>query len=92
MLAVTRAFGDTELKPWVSAEPFISETELKPEDTYLIVACDGLWDVCSDQEAVDMVLEMSKKSMSPQSMSDHLLQYSLEHKTTDNVSVIVIQL
>ena len=42
MLAVTRAFGDMELKKWVTADPYITETQLKETDTILVVACDGV--------------------------------------------------
>jgi len=90
ILSVTRAFGNMELKQWVLADPYISETELKPEDTHLIIACDGLWDVASDQEAVDLILKES--GASPQSLSDKLLRYALDNKTRDNVSVLVIRL
>jgi len=43
------------LKDYVSAEPYYRDIELTNEDTYLILACDGLWDVMSDQEAVEFV-------------------------------------
>jgi protein phosphatase PTC1 len=42
ILSVSRAFGNEELKQWVLADPYISETELTPEDTHLIIACDGV--------------------------------------------------
>jgi len=87
-LAVTRAFGDSELKPWVSVDPYIEETKLKPTDNILILACDGLWDVCSNQEAVDLIIN----EKDPQVMSDNLLKYALEHGTKDNVSIIVLSL
>lgn len=45
VLAVTRAFGDFSLKPSVSADPFIRCIDLADDDEFLIVACDGLWDV-----------------------------------------------
>jgi serine/threonine protein phosphatase PrpC len=40
----------------VSAEPYCAETELTVEDTYILMACDGVWDVLSDQEAMDFML------------------------------------
>jgi len=59
VLAISRAFGDHLFKEndVVTAVPYASETELGPEDTFLILACDGLWDVMEDQEAVEFVLK-----------------------------------
>lgn len=56
VLAISRALGDHMLKEndVVTAVPYASETELTSEDTFLILACDGLWDVMTDQQAVDM--------------------------------------
>lgn len=45
VLSVTRAFGDTDVKPYVTAEPHLKTVKLDPSDTHLIIACDGLWDV-----------------------------------------------
>lgn len=49
ILSVSRAFGDSEFKKWVICEPYTMSTKLTVEDTHLIVACDGLWDVVDDQ-------------------------------------------
>lgn len=101
-LAVSRAFGDVEFKnAGLIAKPYLSETKLLPGDTHLILACDGvtvlivlandplqLWDVISDQSAVDLVRTESE----PQKMSDDLLQYALENGSKDNVSVMVLVL
>lgn len=48
-LAIARSFGDPELKKWVIAEPYCNSIKLTKEDSHVIVACDGLWDVVTDQ-------------------------------------------
>jgi len=89
-LAVTRAFGDSELKDWIIADPVIKVTVLQPSHTHLVIACDGLWDVASDEDVVSIL--SSTVTQSAQQLSDTLLQYAITHKTKDNVSIIVIQL
>eukprot|EP00752_Nemacystus_decipiens_P008578 g7659.t2 len=55
-LAVARAIGDIDYRPWVSAEVEIKTIELKREaDQFVILASDGLWDVMSSEEAVQYV-------------------------------------
>ncbi|TRM69780.1 phosphatase 2C-like domain-containing protein [Schizophyllum amplum] len=56
VLAVTRSLGDSSMKEFVVGAPYTTETELSDDDQFLIMACDGLWDVVSDQLAVDIVL------------------------------------
>jgi len=95
-LAVTRAFGDFELRNCVVAEPLVTEWTLTDDCTWVIIACDGLWDVASDQEAADLVATCT----TAQEASDKLLKYALSHETKrylsfhekDNVSVIAIKL
>ncbi|BGP50048.1 mgpp2cl-1, protein phosphatase 2C-like protein 1 [Rhodotorula kratochvilovae] len=87
-LAVTRSLGDSQMKQFVVGSPYTTETTLRPDDDFLIVACDGLWDVCSDQQAVDAL----KGLTDPQQAADTLLQYALSHGTTDNLTCMVIAL
>ncbi|XP_058089783.1 probable protein phosphatase 2C 11 isoform X2 [Magnolia sinica] len=47
VLAVSRAFGDKLLKPFVVAEPEIQEEEIDSIE-FLIIASDGLWNVVSN--------------------------------------------
>ncbi|XP_029122489.1 probable protein phosphatase 2C 11 isoform X5 [Elaeis guineensis] len=49
VLAVSRAFGDKLLKPYVVAEPEIQEEDIKGVE-FLIIASDGLWNVVSNEE------------------------------------------
>lgn len=54
---------------------------------FLIIASDGLWDVCQDQQAVDMVKNMT----STKDMAKTLVQYALKNGSQDNVSVLVLR-
>ncbi|CAM9919234.1 unnamed protein product [Ectocarpus sp. 12 AP-2014] len=55
-LAVARAIGDIDYRPWLSAEVEIKTIDLKREtDQFVILASDGLWDVMSSEEAVQYV-------------------------------------
>jgi len=93
MLAVSRAFGNSELKKWVIAEPYIQKLALTDEDTYLILACDGLWDVIKPQPAADLIqTELNGGAKDPTALADALLIYALEHRTTDNVTIVVVAL
>ncbi|XP_051141424.1 probable protein phosphatase 2C 47 isoform X2 [Andrographis paniculata] len=57
-LSVARSLGDWHIKGSkgskcpLSAEPELEEIVLSEEDEFLIIGCDGLWDVMSSQYAV----------------------------------------
>ncbi|KAI4934551.1 hypothetical protein J4E85_002409 [Alternaria conjuncta] len=88
VLAVTRALGDAYMKDLVTGHPYTTETVIQAEqDEFLILACDGLWDVCSDQEAVDLVRQVHD----PQEASKKLVDYALARFSTDNLSCMVVR-
>jgi len=87
VLAVTRSLGDASMKEFVVGSPYTTETALDNSDEFLIVACDGLWDVTEDQEAVDLIRSVSD----PQEASKVLLDHAMTNYSTDNLSVMVIR-
>jgi hypothetical protein len=46
--------GDAQLKPYVTADPEIRVVDRAEETWFLIIATDGLWDVISNKEAVQV--------------------------------------
>lgn len=42
VLAVTRSLGDAAMKEFVVGSPYTTETSLSDDDSFLIVACDGV--------------------------------------------------
>lgn len=91
ILAVTRSLGDRTMKEYVSGEPYVTESVLDEKDELLILACDGVWDVLSDQEAVDLLLPEIGK-ISAKKMAERLVITSLRRGSTDNISAIVVVL
>lgn len=51
VLAMSRAIGDSYLKPYVISDPEVTVTERTSDDECLILASDGLWDVVSNETA-----------------------------------------
>ncbi|KZV35433.1 protein phosphatase 2C 37-like [Dorcoceras hygrometricum] len=64
VLAMSRAIGDTYLKPYVTSEPEVTVTARTEEDECLILASDGLWDVVSNETACG-VARMCLQSRKP---------------------------
>jgi serine/threonine protein phosphatase PrpC len=92
VLAVTRSLGDHMLKDYVIAHPTVNERTIDLNNnrsavpTFLIVACDGLWDVMQDQEAVDLVQQYPGEKTS---VAQFLVEEALRRGSTDNVTAIV---
>jgi protein phosphatase PTC1 len=87
MLAVTRAIGDLTFRPYVISKPDCSFVTITDDCKWLILACDGLWDVVTD----DMALELIKDCVDADTASRKLVNEALVRGTTDNVSVIVYE-
>ena len=88
-LSLSRAFGDCESTPYVSHLPQIYRYKLSSEDKFLIKACDGLWDVVSNQDAVDFILDLKKNKNFKGNFSKSLCDYAYAKGSMDNVTVIV---
>jgi serine/threonine protein phosphatase PrpC len=97
-LSVSRAFGDMDATPYVTHKPEIFNYSLKKNDKFIIFACDGLWDVLTNQEAVDFValkLEdvskiISMSGYSKKNVAHQLASYAIEKGSYDNVSVTIV--
>ncbi|XP_068645639.1 probable protein phosphatase 2C 27 isoform X2 [Aristolochia californica] len=95
-LSVARALGDWHMKgpkgsacP-LSAEPELQEIIVTEEDEFLIMGCDGLWDVMSSQCAVTIVRKELMLHNDLERCSRVLVREALKRNTCDNLTVIVI--
>ncbi len=89
-LGVARAFGDLAFKEplaLVSATPEVRVEPLGVGDDAVILACDGVWDVLTNQQAVDVVLP---HLADPPAAAEALARAALAAGSTDNVTATVI--
>lgn len=93
-LSVSRAFGDTNAAPYLTCMPDMFSYKLKKNDQFMILACDGLWDVLSCQDAVNFILEngydQNTKKSSSHNIAKKLAEHAIAKGSTDNVTIIVV--
>ncbi|EGD78411.1 hypothetical protein PTSG_09107 [Salpingoeca rosetta] len=91
MLAVSRSFGDYTLKvphPIVSYQPETRIERVGPNDYFLLLACDGVWDVLSNQEAINIAKEHYTK---PDEAARAVIQAAYDKRSNDNLTAMVIE-
>ena len=111
-LAVSRAFGDAELKKSVGelvgdvaagagdrrrrlvvAEPEVTFADLEAGDAFVLLACDGLFDVFGDAEVVEAARAELAAHGDPQACAEALAAAAIHDRgSRDNVSVVVVAL
>ena len=87
-LSLSRAFGDIECTPYVTHLPQIYRYRLSSSDRFLIKACDGLWDVLSNQDAIEFVQDLIKKNYKG-NIAKALVDHAYEKGSLDNITAIV---
>ncbi|ERM97065.1 hypothetical protein AMTRI_Chr05g64040 [Amborella trichopoda] len=74
----------------LSAEPETSSTLLTEEDEFLIIGCDGIWEVFRSQNAVDFARRRLMEHNDPRACSRELVVEALKRRSGDNLSVVVV--
>lgn len=98
-LALSRAFGDMDTMPFVSHVPNVYHYNTI-DYNFVIMACDGLWDVVDNQSAVNFVLENNIDDHKGQyvfvnkrnngNIAHLLASHAIKMGSGDNLTVIVI--
>ncbi|KAL3504325.1 hypothetical protein ACH5RR_034166 [Cinchona calisaya] len=86
VLAVSRAFGDKLLKPYVVAEPEIQEEEIDGVE-FIIIASDGLWNVLSNKDAVAIIQDI----IDAEAASRKLIEEAYARGSSDNITCVVVR-
>ncbi|KAG9149080.1 hypothetical protein Leryth_010687 [Lithospermum erythrorhizon] len=96
-LNVARALGDWHMEGLkameggpLSAEPELMNTRLTEEDEFLIIGCDGIWDVFMSQNAVDFARRRLQEHNDPEMCSKDLVDEAIKRRSGDNLAVVVV--
>uniref|UniRef100_A0A3Q4AYV7 Protein phosphatase 1B n=1 Tax=Mola mola TaxID=94237 RepID=A0A3Q4AYV7_MOLML len=99
-LAVSRALGDYDYKcvdgkgpteQLVSPEPAVCEMVRAPEqDQFVILACDGIWDVMSNEELCEFVKSRLEVSDDLETVCNEVVDTCLHKGSRDNMSVVLV--
>lgn len=96
-LSVTRALGHKHLEAYgVLCEPTVRSVTLQPEDTCLIIASDGVWDVMDAREAANRVMDVISGGGTAEEAARQLVRDTVmlaecsPDGDADNTSAIVI--
>jgi len=98
-LAVSRALGDFEYKnvegkgpceQLVSPEPEVFLEERNKDDQFLVLACDGIWDVMTNDELCSFVEHRMKIHNSLEEVCNQVVDTCLIKGSRDNMSIVLI--
>lgn len=106
-LALSRALGDFEFKKKadlpaekqiVTAFPDVTVHDISPDDEFLVVACDGIWDCESSQSVIEFVRRGVAAKQPLQTICENLMNKCLSNGSDtggvgcDNMTMIIIGL
>ena len=105
-LNLSRSLGDLKYKQnhnlppekqIITAEPDIVVYDIQPDDQFMIIGCDGIWDCLTSQEACTIVEKKLKEGMKPSEIVPFVLQLILATDTilskgvgTDNMTLLIL--
>lgn len=96
-MSVSRAFGDLDATPYITHIPEINKYKILSNDKFIVLGCDGLWDVLQNFEVVNFVLSFTTMKNNKLKIIDNrvniaknLSEYAIKKGTLDNVTVIIL--
>lgn len=90
-LSLSRAFGDGDNAPYISQKPDVFTIMVTSQTKYIVMACDGLWDIIETKNLGKIINNIKKNNPKIDNISVELANYALKKGSTDNISVIVIE-
>ncbi len=96
-LSVARGLGDADFKEkdmqFVISRPDVFEHSIVDDDEFLVLACDGLYDVMNNQDIASFIKTQLKDHQDQDLAVKAIVHHAIKQKySKDNVSVIYVPL
>ncbi|XP_067262523.1 protein phosphatase 1F [Chanodichthys erythropterus] len=89
--AVSRAIGDFDQKPYVSNEADSSSVQLNGDEDYILLACDGFFDVVRPGDVPGLVQEALREGGgSGEDVAQNLVAHAKAAGSSDNITVLLV--
>jgi len=88
-LSLARAFGDGDNAPYISQVPDVFYNKITINTKYIVMACDGLWDVVDNKDLFSLLEDYKKENS--KNLAANLAQEALKKGSYDNVSIIILE-
>jgi serine/threonine protein phosphatase PrpC len=89
-LMPTRTIGDEYFKPvGIIATPSVNEYQISQEDIMLLAACDGLFDVMTNEEVADFARRIPDPKALVETLENEVI---INRFGTDNLTIIAVSL
>jgi len=95
-LSVSRAFGDITCEPYVTCDPEVFRYTITNDDKFIVLGCDGLWDVMTNQDVVNYILEncydltIKNRINTNINIAKKLANFAIERGSTDNITIVIV--
>jgi len=94
-LKVSRAVGDIDLctgdkMKGLTAEPDTHKLYITDDDEFVLIACDGLWDVFPSQKAISYARRLLQVDNDVQKACNDLVAEALRLESEDNITAMII--
>lgn len=92
VVAVTRALGQADEKPYICSSPHVESVDVDcKDDAFLVLASDGVSDVFSDEEVTQFVRQHLARGETSLLVCKRLLEEAKALGSTDNMTVVLIR-
>ncbi|RHY35273.1 hypothetical protein DYB32_000226 [Aphanomyces invadans] len=76
----------------LDATPDVIVVDVQPNDSFVLFACDGVWEVMTSEAAVAFVVARLQAHGNIHMAADELAQEAIRSLSSDNVTVVLVQL
>mmetsp|Transcript_28970 Transcript_28970/g.72803 ORF Transcript_28970/g.72803 Transcript_28970/m.72803 type:complete len:310 (+) Transcript_28970:157-1086(+) len=106
IIAVSRSIGDGDFKDntskgpegqAITCVPDIGERQIEPTDEFLLIACDGLFDVMSNEDAITFAANILRRTddvseSKLKQVAQQLTRHAVSLGSNDNVTALIVHL